>query len=319
MMGAQSDDDPTPVKNGVANPMSHPPDIENPPAAPPPRVTTETPRVAEQIDEWRSSQPKLSQDWKAPRGLMIVVVVTLAMFTYVPYVVLNESKGAGRIVCSVVITILQFMMFWAYVQIVITDPGTVPPWWHEAVSTTAPSSYPMCRKSKLFKPPRSHFDSSTKRLVLNMDHYCPWVANTVGYFNRKYFMQFIFYTSLTCLWFTISSLIAFRDHIFDLFESGDDNTVSSHTRVLFGIGFFISATFGFLVSLMTTLHINYVLSNATSIEGSDKPQYNVGKMKNWTQVFGKEPLYWLIPIWGNGPVGDGIRWPTREGLVDGLV
>jgi len=27
----------------------------------------------------------------------------------------------------------------------------------------------------MYKPPRSHFDSITQRLVLNMDHFCPWV------------------------------------------------------------------------------------------------------------------------------------------------
>jgi len=32
----------------------------------------------------------------------------------------------------------------------------------------------------MFKPPRSHFDSVTQRLVLNMDHFCPWVVNCVG-------------------------------------------------------------------------------------------------------------------------------------------
>ncbi len=33
-------------------------------------------------------------------------------------------------------------------------------------------------RTKLPKPPRAHFDSVTKALVLNMDHYCPWMFNT---------------------------------------------------------------------------------------------------------------------------------------------
>jgi palmitoyltransferase len=38
-----------------------------------------------------------------------------------------------------------------------------------------------CRNTGMLKPPRAHYDHVTKRLVLNMDHYCPWMANTVGY------------------------------------------------------------------------------------------------------------------------------------------
>ena len=29
-----------------------------------------------------------------------------------------------------------------------------------------------------------------------MDHFCPWIANTVGYYNKKYFVLFLLYVSL---------------------------------------------------------------------------------------------------------------------------
>ena len=40
-----------------------------------------------------------------------------------------------------------------------------------------PNEWSYCERSKLPKPPRSHFDHVTRTLVLNLDHYCPWMFN----------------------------------------------------------------------------------------------------------------------------------------------
>lgn len=40
-----------------------------------------------------------------------------------------------------------------------------------------PYEWGYCSSSKQPKPPRSHYDHVTKQLVLNLDHYCPWMFN----------------------------------------------------------------------------------------------------------------------------------------------
>jgi palmitoyltransferase len=92
------------------------------------------------------------------------------------------------------------LMVASYIQCVVVDPGTVPLDFHERVRDTysLQRSFAYCRKSKMYKPPRAHFCSVQRRLVLNMDHYCPWVTNTIGFFNRKFFLLFVFYAQLSC-------------------------------------------------------------------------------------------------------------------------
>lgn len=40
--------------------------------------------------------------------------------------------------------------------------------------------------------------SMSGHCVLKMDHFCPWVGNTVGFRNYKFFILFLFYTVWTC-------------------------------------------------------------------------------------------------------------------------
>ena len=64
----------------------------------------------------------------------------------------------------------------------------------------SPVEWGHCRHSSRPKPPRAHYDHVTKSLVLNMDHYCPWMFNCVGYFNYRYFFNFLWFVT-TALWY----------------------------------------------------------------------------------------------------------------------
>lgn len=50
-----------------------------------------------------------------------------------------------------------------------------------------------CHKCNLVKPPRTHHCENCGCCILKMDHHCPWIANCVGEFNLKFFVQFAFY------------------------------------------------------------------------------------------------------------------------------
>ena len=53
-----------------------------------------------------------------------------------------------------------------------------------------------CRKCNSVKPPLSHHCSICGRCIARMDHHCPWVNNCVGFYNQKFFLQFLVYVFL---------------------------------------------------------------------------------------------------------------------------
>jgi len=56
----------------------------------------------------------------------------------------------------------------------------------------------MCQRCLKTKPDRCHHCSQCNLCILKMDHHCPWIANCVGFYNYKYFLNMLFYASLTC-------------------------------------------------------------------------------------------------------------------------
>jgi len=93
---------------------------------------------------------------------------------------------------------------WSYHKGVVTDPGGIPEEFRasrdeghlfqdictEPKQTTGELRY--CSKELVFKPDRAHYSSSLKKNVLRMDHYCPYLNNTVGFRNHYFFFLSFF-------------------------------------------------------------------------------------------------------------------------------
>ena len=111
-----------------------------------------------------------------------------------------NDRSAGCVVAILFFHVLLSLLVLAWAHTCFTDPGVPPERWQRRMAALAAGGQEdlkVCRRSGLYKPARSHFCSVTRRLTLNMDHFCPWVVNTVGFYNRKFFLLFLFYACLT--------------------------------------------------------------------------------------------------------------------------
>eukprot|EP00941_MAST-03F_sp_MAST-3F-sp1_P004014 g4014.t1 len=181
----------------------------------------------------------------------------------------------------------------------------------------APDEWGWCKKCNMPKAPRSHYCHVTKKLVLNMDHYCPWMFNCVGWLNYRYFVLFLFYMNVGCIFAAACAAEAFFNPRM-VFAGGR----AARTNVSFM--FILCLSVGVATFVLFAWHVFLVLSGQTTIEFYGNMTryrrsrhrgeyftnpYDNGWKKNFQHVFGTAPfLLALLPSDREPP---GKPWPEK--------
>jgi len=204
----------------------------------------------------------------------------------------------------------------AFYQCIMTDPGVVPPnWGFYMGDETKRRRY--CKMCNVWKPDRTHHCSICNRCILNMDHHCPWINNCVGFYNRKFFIQLLLYVYSCLIVIVLFSVVPLYHRLCNLTQ----NPSASHHTWYVITSVFVFMAYCMSVLLIVTLtnflkfHLKLVLENYTTIENLEreegaKSKFDIGRRRNWEQVFGTNPWLWWYPahILASRPVGDGVRW-----------
>jgi palmitoyltransferase len=181
-----------------------------------------------------------------------------------------------------------------------------------------------CRKCKLPKPRRAHHCSICNKCVLRMDHHCPWVSNCVGLNNYRYFVLFMTYLWLGCLYIAAIAARPFYDVvILDIDGIVDSN--AHRNQLVFT--FAICVTVFLCITGLLGWHVFLILTGQTTIEFYDNmvksrkarisgevyvSEYDCGRQRNFQEVFGPSRFFFsfLLPS-TTRPISDGISYPSR--------
>ncbi|XP_055536400.1 palmitoyltransferase ZDHHC15 isoform X2 [Wyeomyia smithii] len=276
------------------------------------------------------------------KWLPVLFIALVIVWSYYAFVVelsfFTVTSLLQRILFLLFYHLILIMFLWSYYQTVFTDIGRVPPRFRvprseldrllrasseeeqkhilEAfarelpiVTRTLNASVRFCEKCRLIKPDRAHHCSVCGVCVLKLDHHCPWVNNCINFTNYKFFILFLGYALVYCLY------IAFTTAMYmELIWSGK---IDGRFHILFL--FFVSLMFAISLVSLFGYHCYLVLLNRTTLEsfrtpifrygGPDKNGFSLGKLNNFQEVFGDDRRLWFVPVYTS--LGDGMVFPVQ--------
>jgi len=284
---------------------------------------------------------------KAFKWLPVLLISAIVVWSYYAYVVhlciLTISEEVIRYLILVPYHIIFILFLWSYWKTIWTRPGAVPPRFRltneeqenldgtendveqkrildqvvidkdlPVSMRTIQGSVRYCDRCNIVKPDRAHHCSMCGNCVLKMDHHCPWVNNCVAFSNYKFFVLFLLYGFIYCIFIALSVL----KYFLQFWARSFDSSGQSKFHILFL--FFVSSMFSISLCSLLCYHIHLVLNNRTTLEafrapvfrrGPDKEGFSLGKTGNLQEVFGDDWKVLLFPVFSS--LGDGLTFPQR--------
>mmetsp|Transcript_58795 Transcript_58795/g.116498 ORF Transcript_58795/g.116498 Transcript_58795/m.116498 type:complete len:342 (-) Transcript_58795:64-1089(-) len=234
---------------------------------------------------------------------------------------------------------ITVMLLLCYARSMLTHPGEIPtddPKWDY---NSAPKSHIELKEKKRsgdrrhckwcgkYKPDRCHHCRVCRICILKMDHHCPWIYNCVGFYNYKYFFLLIMYSAMACqfmffsMWTSVWKSFLDEEDLMPMFILVFGQTLSFFLAIL------LTTFWGFHVWLMfmamTTIEFcEKSMPKSKSEEEHDpglcgcdcranvESPYDLGTIGNICAVLGRNPIFWLFPVWNVS--GDGLVYDTEE-------
>ncbi|TMW61975.1 hypothetical protein Poli38472_009468 [Pythium oligandrum] len=154
-----------------------------------------------------------------------------------------------------------------------------------------------CERCDTQKPPHVHHCSVCRRCVYRMDHHCPWTSNCVGWTNKKFFLLFLVYTSISCLLFNsiVSPLVWQPRHAL----SPAASQIAEQHETFLQVVWTLSFTVGVVLAGYFVFHLWLLWSGRTTLQFITN---KTGEFENypflfhWRVYFGNNVVMWWLPV-----------------------
>jgi hypothetical protein len=184
-----------------------------------------------------------------------------------------------------------------------------------------------CFTCKCIKPDRAHHCSVCGQCVLRYDHHCPWTNSCVSFVNYKFFILFLGWALVFCIFVAATSLEYFIRFWQGIAAGQKDPNVPTPSSTKFHLLFlfFGAIMFAISVSSLFFYHLYLTAKNRTTLEsfrapifadGPQKDGFNLGCRQNYQEIFGMNFLHALIPVTTSR--GDGIHYQINSVVLGGL-
>ncbi|EFO23248.2 hypothetical protein LOAG_05237 [Loa loa] len=201
----------------------------------------------------------------------------------------------------------------------------------EGGSTKCP---PFCLYCKVIKPNRTHHCRRCNRCIIRMDHHCPIIGHCIHMHNHKFFLLFLFWSTILCgyvicitmpalyqrttivIWSFSGMISALMPRYVQQAPPSIDGLVAT---CLVASGVLNALICGISLSIFLGQLTYSLLRNETTLESVSfqfcgtitNDRHTIGNISydlgstwhNFCSIFGYNPLLWFLPVhttYGNG-------------------
>ncbi|KAL4117908.1 hypothetical protein PRNP1_015340 [Phytophthora ramorum] len=214
-------------------------------------------------------------------GGFVAVALGLMLLKLCTWVFVVRPQSG--LLLSALYFVATMLMLWSYARAMCSRPASKRPTGsysdHEPVSR-------YCERCDDDKAAHVHHCSVCQKCVFRMDHHCPWTGNCVAWSNKKHFLLFLLYTSLSCLLFNAMVSPLVWDARFRRYES------------LLKCSWVLSLGVGLLLAGYFVFHLWLLREGKTTLEflsGRRGELADCSFMHNVTVYFGRDVWNWWLP------------------------